>query len=231
MFLTEAELEAIALSMRVSLCAVAIGLPFGVALAYYLARTRSRFGWLGEVLVSLPVVLPPVVTGYFLLLLFGRSGPIGRVLESLFGAHVVFTWIGAAIAAGVIGFPFIVRSARLGFEAIDPRLERAARSLGASRVRVFFTVSLPLASRAVVAGTVLAFARAIGEFGATIMVAGNIPGQTQTIPLLIFSNTQTPGQIGRSWRLVAVSIVIAAAAIIVSEWLERRGRRHGRADV
>jgi molybdate transport system permease protein len=190
-----------------------------------------RGRWLIDVAVNLPVVLPPVVTGYFLLVLFGRTGPIGRVLESVFGAHVVFTWIGAAIAAGVIGFPFIVRSARLGFEAVDPRLERAARSLGAGRTRAFFTISLPLASRAVIAGTVLAFARAIGEFGATILVAGNIPGRTQTIPLLIFSNTQRPGPISGSWRLVAVSVAIAALAILVSEWLERRGRRDGRADV
>jgi molybdate transport system permease protein len=200
-------------------------------LAYRLARSQSRFRWVAEVCVNLPVVLPPVVTGYLLLILFGRNGPIGRVLESVFGAHVVFTWIGAAIAAGVIGFPFIVRSARLGFESVDPRLERAARSLGASRMRMFFSVSLPLASRAIVAGTVLAFARAIGEFGATILVAGNIPGQTQTIPLLIYSNTQTPGPIGRNWRLVTVSVVIAAAAILVSEWLERRRSRDGRADL
>jgi molybdate transport system permease protein len=229
--LTNSEFEAIALSARVAVCAVAAGLPFAVALAYYLARTRFRGRWLIDVAVNLPVVLPPVVTGYFLLVLFGRTGPIGRVLESVFGAHVVFTWIGAAIAAGVIGFPFIVRSARLGFEAVDPRLERAARSLGAGRTRAFFTISLPLASRAVIAGTVLAFARAIGEFGATILVAGNIPGRTQTIPLLIFSNTQRPGPISGSWRLVAVSVAIAALAILVSEWLERRGRRDGRADV
>jgi molybdate transport system permease protein len=229
--LTPAEWNAIVLSVKVSGCAIAAGLPFAIALAYFLARTRSRARWLLDVFINLPVVLPPVVTGYFLLLLFGRSGPIGRLLESAFGAHVVFTWIGAAIAAGIIGFPFIVRSARLGFESIDPRLERAARSLGAGRARAFFSVSLPLAARAVVAGTVLAFARAVGEFGATIMVAGNIPGQTQTIPLLIFANTQTPGPISQSWRLVVVSIAIAAAAIFASEWLERRERRHGRADV
>jgi len=229
--MSDAEWNAIALSVRVGVCAVGVGLPFAVALAYALARTASAWRWVGDVIVSLPVVLPPVVTGYFLLVLFGRNGPMGRLLESVFGAHVVFTWVGAAIAAGVIGFPFIVRSARLGFEAVDPRLERAARSLGASRMRTFFTVSLPLAWRAILGGTVLAFARAIGEFGATIMVAGNIPGQTQTIPLLIFSNTQTPGPISRSWRLVIVSIVICAVAIVISEWLERRGRRDGRVDV
>ncbi len=231
MGLTDAEWDAIALSLKVGVCAVAVGLPFAIALAYRLARSSSRWRWIVEVAVSLPVVLPPVVIGYFLLLLFGRAGPIGRVLESVFGAHVVFTWIGAAIASGVIGFPFIVRAARLGFEAVDPRLERAARSLGASRTRAFLTVSLPLASRAIVAGAILGFARAIGEFGATIMVAGNIPGRTQTISLLIFSNTQTPGAIHESWRLVAVSIVIAGTAIFMSEWLERKGRAHGRADV
>lgn len=231
MTLTQAEWDAIALSLKVSVCAVAAGLPVAVALAYWLARTPSRARWLIDVLINLPVVLPPVVTGYFLLLLFGRSGPVGRLLESAFGFHVVFTWIGAAIAAGIIGFPFIVRSARLGFEAIDPRLERAARTLGAGRARVFVTVSLPLATRAIIAGLVLGFARAVGEFGATIMVAGNIPGQTQTIPLLIFSNTQTPGPVSQSWRLVLVSILIAAVAIFASEWLDRRERRHGRIDV
>lgn len=231
MTLTTAEWNAIGLSLRVALCAVLVGLPFAVALAYYLARTPFRANWLVEVLVNLPVALPPVVTGYALLLLFGRQGPVGRVLEAAFGAHIVFTWVAAAIAAGVIGFPFMVRSARLGFEAIDPRLERAARSLGAGRLAAFFTISLPLAARPVIAGMVLAFARALGEFGATILVAGNIPGRTQTIPLLIFSNTQRPGPIGESWRLVAVSVALAAIAIFISEWLERRGRGRGRTDV
>jgi molybdate transport system permease protein len=229
--LTDAEWDAIALSLRVSVCAVAFGLPFAIAIAYWLARTPSRARWLMDVLVNLPVVLPPVVTGYFLLMLFGRNGPVGRVLESAFGLHLVFTWIGAAIAASVMAFPFVVRSARLGFEGIDPRLERAARTLGAGRARTFLTVSLPLAMRGIVAGLVLGVARAVGEFGATIMIAGNIPGRTQTVPLLIFSNTQTPGPMSRSWRLVLVSIAIAAVAILLSEWLDRRGRRNGRADV
>ncbi len=222
---TAAELDAIAISAKVSAVAVACGLPPAIFLGRYLARTRSRAAWLIEVVVLLPLALPPIVSGYLLLILFGRTGPLGRALEAAFGAHVVFTWIGAALAAGVIGFPFMVRAARMGFESVDPRLESAARSLGAGRMSAFVTVSLPLAGRAIVAGMVLAFAKALGEFGATIIIAGNIPGQTQTIPLLLFNYTQQPGGLNESWRLVTVSIVLAAGAVFASEWLDRRGRR------
>jgi molybdate transport system permease protein len=228
---TAAELDAIAISARVSAVAVCCGLPLAVALGRYLARTRSRVAWLIEVVVMLPLALPPIVSGYLLLVLFGRTGPLGRGLEAVFGVHVVFTWIGAALAAGVIGFPFMVRAARMGFEGVDPRFEAAARSLGAGRVGAFVTVSLPLAGRAIIAGVVLAFAKALGEFGATIMIAGNIPGRTQTIPLLIFNYAQHPGMLNESWRLVAVSVALAAGAVIASEWLDRRGRRRVGIDV
>ncbi len=228
---TPAELDAIAISARVASVAVLIGLPFAVLLGRFLARTQNRFAWLIEILVMLPLALPPVVCGFFLLVVFGRSGPIGRALESAFGFQITFTWIGAVLAAMIIGFPFMVRAAKLGFETIDPRLEFAARSLGAGPMSVFATISLPLASRGIFAGAVLGFAKALGEFGATIIIAGNIPGKTQTIPLLLFNYTNQPGGIEESWRLVVVSVALAAGAVFVSEWLERRGRRRVRTDV
>ncbi len=228
---TAAELDAIAVSARVASVAVLGGLPFAIALGRYLSRTRGGAVWLLEVLVMLPLALPPIVSGFFLLVLFGRSGPIGGFLERSFGVHIAFSWIGAALAAAVIAFPFMVRAAKLGFEAIDPRLELAARSLGAGRLSVFATVSLPLASRGIFAGLVLGFAKALGEFGATIIIAANIPGQTQTIPLLLFNHTNQPGGLAESWRLVSVSVALAAGAVFVSEWLERRGRRRVRTDV
>jgi len=220
-----AEFDAISVSARVAGVAVLGGLPLAVALGRYLSRPRGRVAWFVEILVMLPIALPPIVSGYFLLLLFGRSGPLGRFLVDRFGMHVAFTWIGAALAAGIIAFPFMVRAARLGFEAIDPRLELAARSLGARRISVFTTISLPLASRGIFAGLVLGFAKALGEFGATIIIAANIPGQTQTIPLLLFNYTNQPEGLAQSWRLIAVSVALAAGAVIASEWLERRGRR------
>jgi molybdate transport system permease protein len=228
---TPAEIDAILISARVASVAVVAGLPFAVLLGRYLARTQNRAALLIEVLVMLPLALPPIVCGYFLLVLFGSHGPLGRALEAAFGVHVVFTWIAAVLAAAIIGFPFMVRAAKLGFEAIDPRLELAARSLGAGRLATFATISLPLASRGIITGVVLGFAKALGEFGATIIVAGNIPGQTQTIPLLLFNYTNQPGGIAESWRLVAVSVGLAAAAVFTSEWLERRGRRRVRTEV
>jgi len=226
---TAAELEAIGVSARVAGVAVLVGLPLAVALGRYLSRTRGRIVWLVEVIVMLPLALPPIVSGFFLLVLFGRSGPIGRFLDDRLGVQIAFTWIGASLAAGVIAFPFMVRAARLGFSAIDPRLELAARSLGASRLSAFATVSLPLASRGILAGLVLGFAKALGEFGATIIIAANIPGKTQTIPLLLFNYTNQPGGLEESWRLVVVSVVLAAGALIISEVLEQRGRRRVRA--
>ncbi len=174
-----------------------------------------------QLAIDLPLVLPPVVTGYLLLLLLAPGGPIGSWLQSWFGVRVLFTWRAAAVASAVVSFPLMVRSIRLAFHAVDPRLEFAARSLGASRLDAFFTVSLPLARRGVVAGAILAFARSLGEFGATMMVAGSIDGQ-RTIPLEIYTLVNQPGGIETSWRLVAISIALACAALAASEWLERR---------
>jgi molybdate transport system permease protein len=226
--LTAEEWSAVWLSFQVGLCAVAGSLPAAVALGYALARWKSRGGWflqgaqwLLQVAIDLPLVLPPVVTGYLLLMLLSPTGPIGSWLKASFGVHIVFTWKAAAIASAVVSFPLMVRSIRLAFHAVDPRLEFAARSLGAGRLDAFFTVSLPLARRGVVAGCILAFARSLGEFGATMMVAGSIEGQ-RTIPLEIYMLVYQPGGMERSWRLVAVSILLACGALAASEWLERR---------
>lgn len=224
--LTSEEWTALALSLRVSLCAVFVSLPFGIALAYALARGRFWGRRLIELLVDLPLVLPPVVTGYLLLVLLGQRGPIGSRLESWFGLRLVFNWEAAALASAVVSFPLLVRAVRLAFEGIDPRLAAAARTLGASRFDAFRTVSLPLAWRGIVAGTVLAFARSLGEFGATIMVAGNIAGETRTIPLALYSLVNRRNGVEQSWRLVAVSILLAAAALVLSAWIERRRSPH-----
>ena len=224
--LTPEEWNALALSLRVAVLATFVTLPFGIAIGYWLARTTSRLRWLVETVVSVPLVLPPVVTGFVLLVLFGRNGPFGEFLNRAFGVQVAFTWVGAALAAGVVAFPLMVRAIRLAFDGVDPRLEQAAETLGTSPLHTFFRVSLPLAMRGVIAGSVLAFARSVGEFGATVMVAGNIPGQTRTIPLAIYAQAQTPGGIEESWRLVIVCVLLAAAAMLVSGWLsERAGNR------
>lgn len=224
--LTPDEWNALALSVRVAVVATIMTLPFGVAIGYWLARTASPLRWLVETVVSVPLVLPPVVTGFMLLVLFGRNGPIGGLLDRTFGVQVAFTWIGAALAAGVVAFPLMVRAIRLAFDGVDPRLEKAAESLGTSPMQTFFRVSLPLAMRGVIAGSVLAFARSVGEFGATVMVAGNIPGQTRTIPLAIFAQAQRPGGMEESWRLVIVCVLLAAIAMFVSGWLgDRTGNR------
>jgi molybdate transport system permease protein len=219
--LTADEWLALRLSFRVSLCAVLASLPPAIAAGYLLARWQSRGKWLLELAVNLPLVLPPVVTGYLLLMLFAPRGPLGGALENALGVRIVFSWMGAAIAAAVVSFPLMVRAIRLAFQAVDPRLEMAARSLGAGRFGAFFSVTLPLARSGVLAGCVLAFARSLGEFGATIMVAGNIVGETQTIPLAIFSDWNR-GADAQVWRLVTISIGLAAAALVASEWLERR---------
>jgi molybdate transport system permease protein len=222
--LTPQESSALQLSLLVGSVAVIVSMPWAIALGYGLARWQGRGRWLIEVLVNLPLVLPPVVTGYLLLLLCGRRGWIGEPFERYFGLRFVFTWYGAVIAAAVLGFPLMVRAIRLAFEGVDTRLEAAARTLGAGRWTTFRTISLPLAFRGVIAGGVLAFARALGEFGATIMLAGNIPGHTQTIPLAVYSLSQQPGGMTASYRLVCLSIVLACGALLVSEVLERRGR-------
>ena len=224
-FLSWEAWSAVRLSFQVGLCAVLVILPPAIAVGYLLARWQSPHKWLLEVLVNLPLVLPPVVTGYLLLIVFAPRGPLGSALENWLGVRIVFTWLGAAIAAAVMSFPLMVRAIRLAFQGVDPRLEMAARSLGASRFDAFVSVALPLARSGVLAGCVLAFARSLGEFGATIMVAGNIVGETQTLPLAIFSDFNLPDADVEVGRLAGISIALAAGALLVSEWLERRHTR------
>lgn len=224
--LTEPEWNAVVTSLKVATASVALGLPFAIGLGYFLARWRSAGKWIVETAVNLPLVLPPVVTGYLLLLLMGRNGSLGRLLDEFLGWRVVFTWYAAVAAGAIVSFPLMVRTIRVSFRSVDTRLEEAARSLGRSRLSTFYRVSLPLALRGIVAGSVLGFARTLGEFGATIMVAGNIPGQTQTIPTAIYSLVQSPGGWDRSKRLLLVSILLACVTLAVSEILERRRERH-----
>ena len=220
------EWQAIALSLKVAFWATLASLPFAVAVAMALARGRFWGRGLLSGLVHLPLIMPPVVTGYLLLLAFGRRGPIGAFLEQTLGLVFAFRWTGAALAGAVMAFPLLVRAIRLAIEAVDPKLEQAAATLGASRVMVFWTVTLPLIVPGILAGAVLGFAKALGEFGATITFVSNIPGQTQTLPTAIFAFLQVPGGESSALRLVAVSIAIAMAAILGSEVLARRvGRR------
>lgn len=198
-------------------------LPPGLALAWLLARRNWRGKSIVETMVALPLVMPPVATGLILLKLFGRRGPIGSFLHDALQFDIVFTWRAVVIALGVMSFPLLVRSARVAFEEVSPRLEQIAETLGASPLKIFLTISLPLASRGVMAGLILAFARALGEFGATIMIAGNIPGQTSTLSLAIFQSVQL-GDDSHAFRLLAVSVVLAFAAVWTSESL-LRGRR------
>jgi molybdate transport system permease protein len=222
--LTPGEWSAVRLSLLVALTATAASLPLGIALGHLLARRQFPGKALVETAVHLPLVLPPVVTGYLLLVTFGRRGWIGRFLEEWFGVSVVFTWKGAALASAVMAFPLMVRATRLAFAEVDVRLEQAARTLGAGRLDTFVTVTLPLARRGIIAGAVLGFARSLGEFGATIMIAGNIPGETRTIPVYIYNLVNTPGGAEQSGRLVVGCVVIAALALGVAEFLERRGK-------
>ncbi|WP_333572624.1 molybdate ABC transporter permease subunit [Sphingomonas sp.] len=213
------------LSLKVGGVAVLAVLPVAFALAWLLARVRFPGKLLLDALVHLPLVVPPVVTGWMLLLAFAPSGPIGSLLERCCGASVLFRWTGAAIAAGVMALPLMVRAIRLSLEAVDQRLEQAARSLGAGPVRTFATVTLPLALPGVLAGLVLGFARALGEFGATISFVSNVPGETQTLPLAIYSALQVPGGEGQVLRLAAVSIGLAFLALLASELVARRTGR------
>lgn len=224
-WLTPDEWAAVALSLKVSLWAVLVSLPFGIAVAWLLSRRRFM-GWqIVNALVHLPLVLPPVVTGYLLLLSFGRHGVAGRFLEQTFGVVLAFRWTGAVLAAAVMAFPLMVRAIRLGFDAVDRDLEEAAATLGASPAWVFLTVTLPLILPGIITGAVLAFAKAVGEFGATITFVANIPGETQTLPTAIFALLQVPGQDGPALRLVAVSLVLAMGALIASELLARAVQR------
>ena len=225
MHLSADDWTAVGLSLKVATVATLASLPLGVAVAYLLARGNFRGRVLLDTLVHLPLILPPVVTGYALLLLFGRRGPIGAFLADTFGIVFAFRWTGAALAAAVMGFPLMVRAIRLGIEAVDPHLEQAAGTLGANRAWVFATVTLPLILPGLCAGAVLAFAKAMGEFGATITFVSNIPGETQTLPSAIYSLTQTPGGDAEALRLVALSVAISMGALLASEWLVARHRR------
>lgn len=219
------ELEALGLSLRVALWSTFWSLPAGIAVAWLLARRRFPGHAIVNGLVHLPLVVPPVAVGYLLLLTFGRNGPVGRLLEDLFGVTVAFTWEGAALAAAVMAFPLMVRAIRLSIEAVDPKLEAAARTLGAGPLRVFGTVTLPLILPGVLTGAVLAFARSLGEFGATITFVSNIPGETRTLPLALYTLIQQPGGEAAAFRLMLISVAVAMVALILSEVLARRVRR------
>jgi molybdate transport system permease protein len=227
--LTPEEWTAVMLSLRIAIVATVFALPFGIAMGWLLARGNFWGKTLLDGLVHLPLVLPPVVTGYLLLITFGRRAPVGAFLYDHFGIVLSFRWTGAALACGVMGFPLMVRPIRLSLEAIDRRLEDAAATLGAGHVLVFLTVTLPLALPGVIAGLLLCFARALGEFGATITFVSNIPGETQTISAAIYTLTQVPGGDAAAGRLVIIAIVLALGALIASEWLARRAaiRFHG----
>lgn len=220
--LSAEEWSAIELSVRVAGVATAASLPFGILAALVLARARFPGKTLLDGLIHLPLVLPPVVTGYALLLLFGRRGPIGAWLEETFGIVLAFRWTGAALACAVMGFPLLVRAIRISIEAVDVRLEEAAGALGAAPAWTFLTVTLPLAAPGVLAGAVLCFAKALGEFGATITFVSSIPGETRTIPSAIYDYTQVPGGDAGALRLSIVAAVIALGALVASEALARR---------
>jgi molybdate transport system permease protein len=227
--LTPQEWTAVALSLRVAAVSTLVALPFGIALATLLARKDFWGKSLVDAVVLLPLVLPPVVTGYLLLITFGRRAPVGAFLADHFGIVFSFRWTGAALACGIMAFPLMVRAIRLSIEAIDRRLEDAAATLGANRIWLFLTIMLPLALPGIIAGMMLAFARALGEFGATITFVSNIPGETQTISAAIYTLTQVPGGDGAALSLVIVAVIISLAALIASEWLARRAtaRLHG----
>lgn len=224
-YLTPEEWTAVKLSLRVALWATAASLPVGVLVALALARGRFWGKSLLNVLVHLPLIMPPVVTGYLLLILFGRKGPVGAFLADKLDIVFAFRWTGAALACAVMAFPLMVRAMRLSIEAVDRGLEDAAGTLGANPFWVFATVTLPLALPGVIAGMILAFAKAMGEFGATITFVSNIPGETQTLPLAVYVLTQVPGGDAGALRLTLVSIVISVAALLVSELLARRVTR------
>ena len=220
-WLSPEEWRAVALSLRVSFWATTISLPLGIFTAYALARWEFWGKQLLNGLVHLPLILPPVVTGYLLLLTFGRKGSVGQYLDQWFGIVFAFRWTGAALAAAVMAFPLMVRAIRQAIEAVDPKLEQAAATLGAPRLWVFATVTLPLILPGIIAGSILAFAKAMGEFGATITFVSSIPGQTQTLPSAIYAFLQVPGGEAGAARLVWVAIFIAMTALLLSEWIGR----------
>ena len=219
------EQEVLWLSLRVAFWSVFVSLPLAVAVAYALARATFPGKTLFDAVVHLPLVLPPVVVGFCLLLLFGRRGPLGEILEEWFGIVVAFRWTGAALAAGIMGFPLMVRAIRLSFETMDRKLEAAASTLGAGRTGVFLTVTLPLALPGLITGVLLSFARSLGEFGATITFVSNIAGETRTLPLAIYTYTQTPAGDAAALRLSAIAVLLSLAALYVSEVMVRRAAR------
>ena len=220
--LTPLEQQALELSLWVSLWAVIVSLPPGVIIAWLLGRYSFPGKTLLDGLIHLPLVLPPIVIGYLLLVLLGRNGAIGKWLFDLFGISLAFNWKGAAVAASVMAFPLLVRALRLSIEGIDRGLEEAARTLGAGPVRVFFTITLPLIFPGIITGVILAFARSLGEFGATITFVSNIPGQTQTLPLALFTLTQVPNGEAGAFRLCLIALVIGLLALVASEIFSRR---------
>jgi molybdate transport system permease protein len=223
--LDAATAEVLSLSLWVATTAVVFSLPFALAVAWFLARSKRRGKMFVDALVHLPLVLPPVVTGYLLLVALGRNSLIGAWLAETFGLVFAFKWTGAALAGAIMGFPLLVRPIRLSLEAIDTRVESAAATLGASPAWVALTVTVPLALPGVIAGLVLAFARALGEFGATITFASNIPGETRTLPIAIYTFIQVPGGEGRALQLILISVAVSLAALIASELIARRVKR------
>jgi molybdate transport system permease protein len=222
MILSEDDWIALAISLKVALVASAASLPFGVAVAWLLARKSFPGKSILNGLVHLPLILPPVVTGYILLILFGRKGAIGSVLDQVFGIVLSFRWTGAALASAVMGFPLMVRAIRLSIESLDRGLESAASTLGAGRIQVFRTITLPLIMPGIVTGTILSFAKAMGEFGATITFVSAIPGETKTLAAAIYAYTQVPGGDEGAMRLTLISVAVSLAALLASELLARR---------
>ncbi len=225
MMLSDYEWQAVELSLKVSVVAVACSLPFGILMAWILVRCRFPGKSLLDSIIHLPLVLPPVVIGYLLLVAMGRRGVIGSWLYDWFGFSFSFSWRGAALASAIVAFPLMVRAIRLSLDAVDKHLEQAARTLGASPWRVFFTITLPLSFPGIVVGTVLAFARSLGEFGATITFVSNIPGETRTIPLAMYTLIETPGAEADAARLCIIAIVLSLAALLASEWLTNWSRK------
>jgi molybdate transport system permease protein len=219
----------LSLSLKVALWSVLLSLPLALVVAHLLARHDFPGKSLCDAVIHLPLVLPPVVIGYFLLILLGRRGPVGELLEQWFGIVIAFRWTGAAVACAVMGFPLMVRAIRLSIENIDPKLEAAAQTLGAGRIGVLLTVTLPLALPGILTGVLLSFARSLGEFGATITFVSNIPGETQTLPLAIYALTQVPGGDAAAMRLCVIAVLLSLAALLVSERLVRGATRrlHG----
>lgn len=224
MMLSEYEWQAVLLSLKVSSLAVVCSLPLGILMAWVLVRCRFPGKSLLDSIIHLPLVLPPVVIGYLLLVVMGRRGVVGEWLYHWFGFSFSFSWYGAVLASAVVAFPLMVRAIRLALEAVDTKLELAARTLGASPWRVFFTITLPLSVPGIIVGIVLAFARSLGEFGATITFVSNIPGETRTIPLAMYTLIETPGAEGAAARLCVLAIILSLASLMISDWLAKRSR-------